>query len=275
MREYNSFQKFLMERKSENFVLATLTKTEGSTYRKAGAEKLISLSGDSVGLISGGCLEGEIVQRALNIDAEVSTSVFDTTKEEDRLFGYGIGCQGVLTIEYKKLSWTEASEHLKSTSLAKSLNVFVIGAGADIDPLRDILMSVGWMTSFYSCQSDVVEQRAEQGWQVSILREGEGLNLSNPDRSAVLLMSHSYSTDLEVLSTLTERTPAYIGILGPEARKVKMLEDLEKIYQKSFSASNLASIHGPVGLPGFGRGEAAIALSIVTQLQKIFFADSI
>ncbi|MGP5372707.1 XdhC family protein [Psychrobacter alimentarius] len=45
-------------------VLATVVHTEGSAYRRAGAMMLICEDGRSVGMISGGCLEPHIINRA-------------------------------------------------------------------------------------------------------------------------------------------------------------------------------------------------------------------
>ncbi|MEL0620585.1 XdhC family protein [Psychrobacter proteolyticus] len=45
-------------------VLATVVRTEGSAYRRAGAMMIICEDGRSVGMISGGCLEPHIIKRA-------------------------------------------------------------------------------------------------------------------------------------------------------------------------------------------------------------------
>ena len=44
--------------------LATVVATEGSTYRKPGARMLIGSEGESCGLLSGGCLEGDLAEHA-------------------------------------------------------------------------------------------------------------------------------------------------------------------------------------------------------------------
>ena len=45
-------------------VLATVVSVEGSAYRQPGARMLILADGQSVGMVSGGCLEKHLVQRA-------------------------------------------------------------------------------------------------------------------------------------------------------------------------------------------------------------------
>ena len=53
--------------KEVNWVLGTVYKTEGSAYRKAGAHMLINEYGDYYGLLSGGCLESDIVLNARKV----------------------------------------------------------------------------------------------------------------------------------------------------------------------------------------------------------------
>jgi xanthine dehydrogenase accessory factor len=81
-------------------VLATVVKTAGSSYRRPGAQMLVLPGGETIGSISGGCLERDVIARAEKMrgsgHAELLT--YDTTSEEDVLFGVGLGCKGVIEI---------------------------------------------------------------------------------------------------------------------------------------------------------------------------------
>ena len=46
------------------WVLGFIFKTEGSCYRKAGAMMLFSDAGHQLGILSGGCLESDIVKKS-------------------------------------------------------------------------------------------------------------------------------------------------------------------------------------------------------------------
>ena len=48
-------------------VLATVIATRGSTYRKAGAQMLIGPGGRYEGILSGGCLEGDLAAHAASV----------------------------------------------------------------------------------------------------------------------------------------------------------------------------------------------------------------
>ena len=64
----NSLNKLLQrwrgDRDARQWVLATIIKTDGSSYRKAGAMMMINDMGQYFGLLSGGCLESDIMQQA-------------------------------------------------------------------------------------------------------------------------------------------------------------------------------------------------------------------
>lgn len=77
-------------------ILCTLVHTEGSFYRRPGARMLITQDGRCHGLISGGCLENHIRDRALDTlqTRTPALMVIDMTGEDDIYFGYGSGCPG-------------------------------------------------------------------------------------------------------------------------------------------------------------------------------------
>lgn len=86
--------------RGEPLVLATIVQTSGSTYRKAGAHMLIGQEGRAAGLLSGGCLETDLIERAQRVlesrAAELVT--YDTRSSDDLMWGLGLGCEGATTI---------------------------------------------------------------------------------------------------------------------------------------------------------------------------------
>ena len=45
-------------------MLATIVGTAGSTYRKPGARMLLEHSGETTGILGGGCFEGDLAEHA-------------------------------------------------------------------------------------------------------------------------------------------------------------------------------------------------------------------
>src|SRR6201987_6477322 len=79
--------------------LATLVKTQGSSYRGPGARLLLGVQNEYAGTISGGCLEAEVVRKATwlvrgGAVVERYSTLFDDTAEVP----YGLGCGGVVDL---------------------------------------------------------------------------------------------------------------------------------------------------------------------------------
>ncbi len=81
-------------------VLATVVETAGSTYSKSATQMLISPTAGLRGLLSGGCLEVDLVERAAAVLASGAAQLasYDMRGEDDLLFGIGSGCEGAMQV---------------------------------------------------------------------------------------------------------------------------------------------------------------------------------
>ncbi|NVJ60056.1 MAG: XdhC family protein [Gammaproteobacteria bacterium] len=82
----------------QDYALALLFQTEGSSYKKSGTIALVN-SEQCIGLISGGCLEDDLQLRAKTVIEKNAPQLiqYDLTDDDD-VFGFGAGCEGVLDI---------------------------------------------------------------------------------------------------------------------------------------------------------------------------------
>jgi xanthine/CO dehydrogenase XdhC/CoxF family maturation factor len=80
--------------------LATVVHVEGSSYRRPGARMLIEDDGQLTGAISGGCLEGDALRKALLVMTEKRSRLitYDTMDDDDAKFGVGLGCNGIIQV---------------------------------------------------------------------------------------------------------------------------------------------------------------------------------
>ncbi len=85
---------------NEPLVLATVIRTGGSTYAKPGAQMIIASDGEYAGLLSGGCLEGDLREHARDVAATGEGRIvsYDLRSTTDQLFGLGAGCEGAMDI---------------------------------------------------------------------------------------------------------------------------------------------------------------------------------
>jgi xanthine dehydrogenase accessory factor len=98
---------FIAERDAQRaMVLATIVRTAGSTYRKAGAQMVIAQNGEYSGLLSGGCLEGDLREHTLRVLQTHESMIvkYDMRSANDLLFGLGAGCEGAMDILLQEVS---------------------------------------------------------------------------------------------------------------------------------------------------------------------------
>ena len=98
----------------EPLALALVLRTAGSTYRKHGAWMLIARDGRYAGLLSGGCLEGDLREHAFRvIDSGVAARVsYDMRGPDDALWGLGSGCEGAMDVLLLRVGPAEEWEPL-------------------------------------------------------------------------------------------------------------------------------------------------------------------
>lgn len=124
---------FRAHRNEDSLVLATIVETEGSTYRKPGAMMLISREGEFEGMISGGCLEGDLLQHAAKVfeTGQPSFVTYDMHADDELVWGLGLGCDGVIQLMLQQLQKVEGFgffEQLDASHLAGNGGVLALVA---------------------------------------------------------------------------------------------------------------------------------------------------
>ncbi|UJH90969.1 XdhC family protein [Antarcticibacterium sp. 1MA-6-2] len=90
-------------------VLATVVHVAGSSYRRAGARMLVDEYGNITGAISGGCLEGDALRKALLALHQQKNKLitYDTSDEEDAIIGAQLGCNGIIQVVFEPLNYQD------------------------------------------------------------------------------------------------------------------------------------------------------------------------
>jgi xanthine dehydrogenase accessory factor len=117
-------------RDEESLVLATIIATEGSTYRKPGAMMLISRDGAFEGMISGGCLEGDLLHHAAKVfdSGETAFVTYDMHAGEDLVWSLGLGCDGVIHLMLQRLDRADDFGFLKQLEASHKASQAVLVA---------------------------------------------------------------------------------------------------------------------------------------------------
>jgi xanthine dehydrogenase accessory factor len=95
--------------------LATVVHVDGSSYRRPGARMLIEDDGQLTGAISGGCLEGDALRKALLVITEKRSRLvtYDTMDDDDAKFGVGLGCNGIIQVLIEPINETSVNNPIK------------------------------------------------------------------------------------------------------------------------------------------------------------------
>jgi xanthine dehydrogenase accessory factor len=100
--------------------------------------------------------------------------------------------------------------------------------------------------------------------------EGLGDLLELSRFAAAVVMSHHLRSDLAYLRVLAASNMAYVGLLGPAARRERLLAEL------GAAAGKLRGrLHAPVGLALGGRSPESIALAIIAQLHAFVHGSEV
>jgi xanthine/CO dehydrogenase XdhC/CoxF family maturation factor len=324
--------------------LATVVRVEGSSYRRTGARMLVLDDGTYLGGISGGCLEGDALRKALRAISQNKPSIvtYDTTQEDDHQVGVGLGCNGIIDVLFTPLqphdpfNPVEILETVSGTRKPVWL-ITITGSEAAPEALAKILVYENeeqFLQNFSlpSLASDVLEdikecQQSERsaattygeenktrvfierlapatrllifgshydthplarmanelGWEVTLItnliKAGKDIfqyaqvidrtqedHITTDAYTAAVLMNHDLATDTRQLEKLLETGVAYIGLLGPRKRSLRMLETLPS----KTSANGDGRIFAPAGLDIGALSPEEIALSIAAEIQGHF-----
>ena len=243
-------------------IVVTVIRTHGSTYRRSGARVAISESGKAVGAISGGCLERDLAERIAPFLADMQPRIvtYDSTRQDDLVFGMGLGCRGVLDLLIEPfddahphpllafrwngrevVEWTTALPNGETfvEILRPQRAIVVFGGGADVEPVVQLAQQIGW-------RADAVTTRDPIGVD---------------EYDAAIVMTHNFLRDVEILRALLASHIGYIGLLGPRSRGDELLAEV--------GAAREARIFSPAGLDLGAETPEEIALSIVSEIQAV------
>lgn len=274
-------------------MLVTVYETQGSTYSKAGAQMLVDQNGVFRGMLSGGCLEGDLAIRAQQVleSGKAQTVTYDLAQDDDELWGMGVGCDGLMRVLLQPLlakngyapfaeiadilhghTAREISIPLDGESCGELVvlvepppQILVLGAGLDAEPVVRFAVELGWRCTVVDHRRSTIDNGDFAGAVATLCVTADELaaelDLSQFDMAIV--MSHHLASDRSYLKQLAETDITYIGLLGPPNRRDRLLAEIGP------AATKLEHrLHGPAGLDLGGRGPAPIALAIIAEMQQ-------
>jgi xanthine dehydrogenase accessory factor len=147
--------------------------------------------------------------------------------------------------------------------LAPPPHLLICGAGPDAQPVVSAARALGWRVSVVDHRPAYAVAGDFPGADVipcdpRLLRSTVDLERCH----AVVVMSHHLTSDANYLRELAHAgVPAYVGLLGPEARRSRLAQELGPLAEKLKSR-----LRGPVGIDIGAVTPEGIALAIVSQI---------
>ena len=147
-------------------------------------------------------------------------------------------------------------------TLTPAIRLLIFGAGDDAIPLTEAARFLGWEVFVFDGRSHYARrEKFSKADSVVVRTPGDPAPAVDPWTVAVL-MSHSYSQDLQALCELAPLPLPYLGLLGPNKRTMQLLADagLER-------GQTAAKVHGPMGLDIGADGPEQVALAVIAEIQ--------
>jgi xanthine/CO dehydrogenase XdhC/CoxF family maturation factor len=199
--------------------------------------------------------EGRPLRRAIFSDDKL---VFATDRLDEKKLACG-----------QRLHLAEASELLEGRFVERlrgPQRLFVLGAGDDARPLVTMAALLGWAVTVLDGRTQLA--RPERFPQAASVVSGTLDDLSINTQDAVVLMTHSYEQDREMLAALLPIAPRYLGLLGARHRSALLVAESAALANIAVEDA-CARLYAPVGLDLGGDGPEAIALAIISEAQAV------
>ena len=303
MAENDSVLAAAAQWKGAPMALATVVSTWGSAPRPRGSHMLVHADGRFEGSVSGGCVEGDILDTAAQVIAGAPFQVKTYGVADANAWEVGLPCGGEIRVMVQPVSAAgfdpelfdriaEAREHGRSLTVATDLAT----GHSDLRPLEtgevfanrydpprrllivgavQIAQSLVGLAHTLGIETAVIDPRARfltaERFPDTALDDrwpDEAIAAYRPGpATAVVTLSHDTKIDDPALIAALAADTAYVGALGSRRSHAARLE---RLAAAGVAEADLARIDGPVGIDIGAIGPSEIALSVAAAMVRAF-----
>jgi xanthine dehydrogenase accessory factor len=228
-------------------VLCIVTKTIGSTPRKAGSKMLVFNDGSIKGTIGGGSIEFQVIQDALKIIScgEPFTRQFHLENDVK------MHCGGTMDIYFEPIG-----------CLPK---LYIFGGGHIGKALAGYSVGLGFRPFVFDQREEIFES-----WNLTGVETRNGDLIQIIDslvfdiNTYVVIVTHQHEFDEKVLLACAPREHAYLGMIGSKRKVAEIRKNA--LENHNIPEEQLNKVDMPIGIPFAAETPAEIAISIIAKM---------
>lgn len=287
----------------QRFAIAVVTHTWGSSPRPVGSMMAVSEDGAIAGSVSGGCVEGAVIEAAHRVMASGlgETLSFDQLNSED-IWSVGLSCGGKIEVlvTLPDKAWIEAFEMARrrerfflyvgeneAVASARTIRrlrdeagrfeyehrrperLIVVGGVHIAVPLLGLARQLGFETVLIEPRPQFAspERFPSAPDQILGMWPAEALAKCGVDEETyAVLLTHDPKIDDAALRILLRSPVRYIGALGSRTTQAQRRE---RLLGEGFTEGEIGRIHGPIGLPIGAKTPEEIAVSVIAEMVQV------
>lgn len=228
------------------FVLVTVTATQGSSPRDAGAKMLWLPDGTLVGSIGGGELEHLALDTARGCLASGGACVerFVLGADADQC------CGGTVELLFEPF----AAKH----------QIVIFGAGhVALALVRCLEQSAAQLVVVDERSAWNSPERFDRARRIMSIDEGLQCVRAHNGSTLAIVMTHQHDLDFEIVRQLLADPPAFVGLIGSRSKRACFVT---RLTAAGIDGQRIALVRCPIGLGNMGKAPGLVAVSIAGEL---------
>jgi xanthine dehydrogenase accessory factor len=250
----NNWIELLQHFKNKNtpVALVTVTKILGSAPCRVASKMIVTLQKEIYGTIGGGKLEFQVIDKAVH------------AIQENKV----LECSYTLGPEFEQCCGGKVE--LIIEPMNQSPELYLFGAGhigvAICNVLKDTPFSITLLDTRENWKNTIeIDQTVSYS---SVPFDLYKQNINWGSNCYVVILTHDHKLDFEITALALHQPTKYIGLIGSKTKKNKFNNLL--INELNYKAG-ISSVHCPIGLDLGGNSPKEIAISVASELLKVYY----
>jgi xanthine/CO dehydrogenase XdhC/CoxF family maturation factor len=158
------------------------------------------------------------------------------------------------------ISQTQGEIKILVEFIRPETRLIIVGDNYDVNAMIGMAGELGWETYVVGKAKKLSKQVFQAAKQVLDYDQADQIKVN--EYTTVILMTHDYKRDMQMLPFFIRKKPAYIGMLGPKKRFLKMQNELGD----DVDFESVDFLFTPTGLEIGAESPQEIALSIAAEM---------